>query len=257
MSLFHWTDKESLLKILQDGRIYSKGTLWGLKKLSNTFPNIKKTVYQDAENGFIDFVFLGTKNWIAEGRNSFYGGFAIEFSSRLLLEDTEFFVFHSNTGYKWFRMAEKEKTSDLSKLISLPGLNGEILIRRNVDIDARTVLRIHCPEHERGAIEKAVQELDLSGSVESYPQLSHNRNSSENSWNIMQQYEVELEYGAFTNHVRQKIDSEYIQVKDDLVYVFDKDSPCVIDLKKDGERLLDTIDNKEVGSITIKHLIAG
>ncbi|MDJ0626532.1 MAG: hypothetical protein QNJ31_09240 [Candidatus Caenarcaniphilales bacterium] len=247
LSLFHWTDKNSLLEIVKDQRIYSKGTLWGLGKEIQR----RKTCKQDAENGFIDFVFLGNRNWIEEGRPSFYGGYAIEFSPRLLLEDTEFFVFHFNTGYKWSYMKDEHRVSDLSKLLTLSGQTGEILIRRKIDINPDTILRIYCPKEDESELREALRPLDLSGNVAIYDRIENIQ--TEKGCTSME-YEIELEYGPFTDFTCKKIDPSQVKVEGENVWIFDKDSPCVIDLKKDGEKLLDTIDNREVGRITIKQL---
>ncbi|MDX1919845.1 MAG: hypothetical protein SFU25_03815 [Candidatus Caenarcaniphilales bacterium] len=232
LTFFHWTDKDSLLKILQDKKIFSKGTLWGLGKLPNGLPESKKTVKEDSEHGFVDFVFLGNNNWIQLGRKSFYGEYAIEFSSTLLLEDTEFFVFHFNTGYKWPNMKLEDKVSDLSKLITLSGKFGEILVRRKIDISTKSILKIYCPEDDP-YIRKALEELDLSENMEIYNKSGNNRSRTLDISNNME-YEVELEYGSFTNNKLEKIDSSQVHVDGDKVLIFDDNSPCVIDLKKRG-----------------------
>jgi len=69
------------------------------------------------------------------------------------------------------------------------------------------------------------------------------------------EYEIELEYGSFTDYKQKKIDSSQVQVEGDSVWIFDKDSPCVLDFIKSGNKLLDTINNREVGTITVKHLL--
>jgi hypothetical protein len=255
LSLFHWTNKSSLLNIIREGKIYSKGTLWGLGKLTNELLSKKKTVKEDSEHGFVDFIFLGTKNWIADGRPSFYGGYAIEFSSQLLLEDTEFFVFHFNTGYKWPFMQNEDRVSDLSKLTTLNGKTGEVLIRRKIDINPNTIKKFHCPFDDASEIRAALESLDLSGNVETYDRMVNTDNkSSAKLMNI--EYEIELEYGSFTDHKLKTIDSSQIRVEGNSVWIFDKDSPCVLDFIKSGDKLLDTIDHREVGKITIKQKLS-
>lgn len=62
-------------------------------------------------------------------------------------------------------------------------------------------------------------------------------------------YELYLKYGKFTEDMEVKIDPSMWFMEGNILFIFDLDSACVLDFVLDGERVLDTIDKREVGRL--------
>ena len=114
-SVFHWTTEDKLKSILNDSYIYSAGMSFALKE-DDLWSRNRTSHKDDAEHGFIDYVFLGTSNWASIGRPSFYGDVGIELSFLSAAEGKEFFIFPFNTGYYFSKADDSKKLSDISAL---------------------------------------------------------------------------------------------------------------------------------------------
>lgn len=151
-SIYHWTTTTNSLEIIEDGHLYSKGSLWGMRPDKVNLS--RSTIHNDAKNGFIDYVFLGVANWPALGRPSHYGETAFEFKLDILY-DKEFFVFPLNTGMQWNSMKSQQKFSDLTTLLNAleqKPITSEILIRRRIALDDRYLKGIIAPQKDINTI---------------------------------------------------------------------------------------------------------
>jgi hypothetical protein len=155
-SIYHWTTTTNSLEILEDGYLYSKGSLWGIKPDKVNLS--RSTMHNDAKNGFIDYVFLGVVNWPNLKRPSHYGETAFEFKLDILY-DKEFFVFPLNTGMQWNTMKPQQKFSDLTTLMNAleqKPITSEVLVRRRIALDNRYLKSIICPQKDVDTIKNAI-----------------------------------------------------------------------------------------------------
>jgi hypothetical protein len=236
LKLYHWTNQNALLEILKCGKIYSKGTLWGL---DNNFKCKNKTVTSDAKNGFIDYVFLGTTPWPKIAPYSAYGHYGLELSLEILNE-REFFVFNKNTGVHWNQLRTSEKFSDLSTLLSILANNiktSEFLVRRKVDITNGNLVKIFCPSDKLNETCEYIGNPDLKKKIEGYTPMQTEAKQF-----------LELNYPDFTDGLERIAANRYL-IENTTCYIFHPETTCVLSLKIVNGKLVDTSNNKEVGRL--------
>ncbi|HEM1533354.1 TPA: hypothetical protein U0Z67_000832 [Legionella pneumophila] len=247
--LYHWTTIDSTKSILNDGYLFSKAMLFGLHYHTN--PQLLKKLKQndvisEAQNGFIDYVFLGNTNWIDYGYSS-YGEVCFVIKPEMILLNREYFVFPFNTGRYFLSHNDDDKTCDTRTLME--GLKQthpcfEILVRRRIKISEHNIDKIICPEGYRESINHSLLSKKLNIKVEGYSGL-HNMKEQE-SIELFDPLDTEKKTLIFNGN-------EYMRYQDH-VYVKTKYSNCILNLKVTGtNELIDAITNQPVGKIISKH----
>jgi hypothetical protein len=234
---YHWTDDSRFQLYLREGYIYSKGSLWGL---GHTF-NRRATTKEDAENGFIDYVYIGMTNWIQKGMKSYYGKYGFELHHSILFAQ-EFFNYPFNTGNHFKTMNDSDKFSDLSTLQrTIFQTSGEIVLRRRIQILPKFVNKIICPAVEKDAIIDAVKRFGIQeDSVMTYNAVSASTQKSPKLF---------IEFGPFVKSIPVPDDNIVIEGEDISVNV--PDSESILALKIDGKRVLLACNNQPIGHIDL------
>lgn len=148
LSIFHQTSINNLASILSCKAVYSTGTLWGMedskRRTSAKSQNQVQAWKVTSENGFIDYVFTSSINYLALGKNTF-GTVTLELKKDVLRE-RENFIFPRATRFDFDKFLQHEKSSDATMWTVILGdldhySTHEILVRRKLDLGY--LVRIH------------------------------------------------------------------------------------------------------------------
>ncbi|MFO9478527.1 hypothetical protein SDB42_06240 [Legionella pneumophila serogroup 1] len=241
--LYHWTSFEAAQSIIKDGYLLSKAMLFAKHYYDNP-ALLKKLKPQDviseANNGFIDYVFLGNTNWQNYNGKSFYGEIGFVIKPEEILPTREFFVFPFNTGRYFSKQPDIEKTSDIRTLMeALNGLHSsfEILVRRRIKITQKTTSQIICSGVYEDKLKKVLSDEKLVIPIERITESSYMNKESIVLIDPLDNEGKEITLQA-DKYVR---DNNYFYVKTEL-------SNCILSLElNNSNELIDIYTKKKVG----------
>lgn len=149
MTMFTFSKWGRFRFFLENGYIYSKGTLWGLGH--GDIANRRMSTVKDSQLGFIDYIYLDARNHMSHGFRNFYGDYGFEIKIASILPSREHFAFPFNTGHDWDAASERFKRSDITTLEGILSKGyGEVLVRRSIRLNRENIVKVHTNGSERG-----------------------------------------------------------------------------------------------------------